>query len=158
MLSVQKSWSLTSYNGKTAKDGSVTTETAMTDSYSYKLDAFGVDPTSGEPTAASITALEALLAPTMLAVTSIMHFTGEKGDEIAWYTKNYNTKKDASDAYIGSVQKSWRLTSYDGKTAKDNSVTTEDAMTDSYSYKLDAFTMTPPSKRTTAPTCWASPR
>ncbi len=32
-----------SYNGKTAKDNSVTTEDAMTDSYSYKLDAFGLD-------------------------------------------------------------------------------------------------------------------
>ncbi len=67
------------------------------------------------------------------------HTSRRKGDEIAWYTNNYNTKKDASDAYIGSVQKTWSLTSYDGKIANDSAVTTETAMTDSYRYKLDAF-------------------
>ncbi len=74
----------------------------------------------------------------LTGVTSITYFQGEKGDEIAWYTANYNTKKSAA-AYIASALKSYSVMVYGTHARYRRLVTTDDAMTESYSLKKDFY-------------------
>src|SRR3989338_7802452 len=73
----------------------------------------------------------------LVQLTSETYYFGAiKGEEIANYAYNYQTKKDSSDAYIASTAKTTSVYYYDSRRATDPAVTSETAMNMSETYKV----------------------
>src|SRR3989338_5487854 len=73
----------------------------------------------------------------LVQLTSETYYFGDiKGEEIANYAYNYQTKKDSSDAYIASTAKTTSVYYYDSRRATDPLVPSETAMILSETYKV----------------------
>jgi hypothetical protein len=136
--SVEKSSTIFYYNGDTgldrASDASVSSETGMTRSDTYKFDtSFVMDVTLG--------------TDDLIKLQSRTYYVGEKGEEISDYSENWTVKRNAAGtAYIDSVEKSSTIFYYDGDTgldrASDASVSSETRMTRSDTYKYETSFVT----------------